>query len=426
MKQIKIKGIEEVVYYEKLDNNLDVYIVSKTNRNSISISMTTKYGSKDLEFIPKGSTKFYKSPRGVAHFLEHKVFDTPNSKDIMDLFSKNGIMANAYTSSFQTTYHFNCVKDVEENVNALLDLVQSASFTDKLVEKEKGIIEQEIKGGDDEPDFYLDMKLRENLLLKHPFKYTVAGTVEDIKEITKEDLDKCYQTFYSPNNMFLIIVGNVDPEKIINSIKENQSKKQFDNPEIKVKNIKEPLKVEKEYEELRMAIEIPKFYLGIKIKEEENLNVENKIKREIYYRMFLALSFGLTSKFHEKMLENNYISYTIDATYINVDSFSTFFFSNESNEPKKVIEEIKNILKNIDIKEDDVERYKKITKSNFIATFDNVDYIEDYLNYMNVYYGDIAPNYIDIIDSITYKEFKKCIQKIDFSISSEIIAFPKE
>jgi len=151
-----------------------------------------------------------------------------------------------------------------------------------------------------------------------------------------------------------------------------------------------------------------------------------KLKRKMYYSILLSLVFGVTSDFYEKMCNSNYLSYSLDTSHINLDSFSLFIFNSASKEPKKVIEEIKKELKNISITEEELNRYKKVVTTNIIAVFDSVEYINDYINYMKIYYNELIPNHIDIINKVSLNDFNKYIQKIDFSISSELIIFPQE
>jgi len=217
--------LDLTVYSETLDNGLQVYIVPKNDKNDTYVTISTKFGSTNIEFIPNGEKDFVKVPYGIAHFLEHKLFDQPSGEDAEEFFSKSGSSCNAYTDLHQTTYLFRGSKNLLENINYLLDYVGDPYFTDENVEKEKGIIIEELKLYKDDPIDCGVEQLTYNMFIEHPVQIGAVGTEESINSITKEDLYKCYKTFYNPNNMVMVITGNVEPEAAIRSIKENQSKK---------------------------------------------------------------------------------------------------------------------------------------------------------------------------------------------------------
>ena len=227
MKKNKLRQFSLDLYSETLDNGLLINVIPKTNVNNIYVTFSTKYGSVHDEFIPIDQNDFYKVPMGVAHFLEHKVFEQEDGKDPFTRFSTNGADANANTSNYKTTYLFSGPSNLSDNLNFLLDFVQSPYFTDENVEKEKGIIAQELKMLNDKPYWHLYEKALLNSFINHPIKYPVGGTLETIKRITKDDLYTCYNTFYHPANMFITISGNVEPEEVIDIIKNNQDKKTF-------------------------------------------------------------------------------------------------------------------------------------------------------------------------------------------------------
>ena len=228
MKKTNIDKLKLELYQEKLDNGLEIYIIPKNNCNNIYATISTKYGSNIDEFVPIKSKKMKKFPLGIAHFLEHKMFEMEDGTDPFEIYSNNGADANANTSNYKTTYLFSGPQYFKENLNYLLDYVQTPYFTDKNVEKEKGIIIQEIKMYQDDPYTVLYEKAIYNSFIKHPIKMPVIGDIENVKSITKEDLYECYNTFYNPGNMFVVITGNVDPEETIELIKQNQEKKQFE------------------------------------------------------------------------------------------------------------------------------------------------------------------------------------------------------
>ena len=226
MEKIEFKQLQEELYHEKLENGLEVYILPKKGFNKTFATFTTKYGSIDNHFVPLGSEEYIKVPDGIAHFLEHKLFEKEDG-DVFQQFSKQGASANAFTSFTRTAYLFSSTSNVELNLDTLMDFVQEPYFSEKTVEKEKGIIGQEITMYDDNPDWRLYYGVIQNLYENHPVRIDIAGTVESISHINKDLLYECYGTFYHPSNMLLFVVGPVNVEQTMKQIKDNQNKKQF-------------------------------------------------------------------------------------------------------------------------------------------------------------------------------------------------------
>ena len=385
------------LYQEKLDNGLEVYIVPKDNVNGIYVTFTTRFGSINVEFVDEKGDMI-KVPNGVAHFLEHKVFEQEDKKDPFTFFSERGCDANANTSNYKTTYLFSGANSFYENLNYLLDYVQSPYFTDENVEKEKGIIEQEINMYMDEPFFKIYDGLLKNAFLEHPIKYPIAGTVDDIKKITKEDLYTCYNTFYNPSNMFLVITGNVDPKETIHSIKLNQEDKKFKNvKKITLKEYDEPNEVATKLEEIKMDIEIPKVGIGYKI---DCSNIDKNIYDiKNYIGILLNLKLGSTSLLSEKLKLENLITHDIDVTMVNTDKHILVMLTFETEQSKKVIKLIEEELSDLRIMEEELERRKKVKKSNCIYRSDSIYSIN------NKIVGDIITKNKVILDE--YKEIDK-------------------
>ena len=219
MKKNNIKFFNETLYEETLENGMKVYIIPNDNVLDTFVTFTAKYGGCNYEF--KYNNKFVKLPNGVAHFLEHKMFEQKNRVEPFTFFGRTGTYSNAATNYHNTYYIFAGNNNFKENLNYLLDFVQDPYFTDENVEKEKGIIAQEIKMYDDIPDRIIYEKNIYNLFNNNPIRYSIGGSVEDITKITKEDLKKAYDVFYQPSNMFITITGKVNPNEAIEIIKEN-------------------------------------------------------------------------------------------------------------------------------------------------------------------------------------------------------------
>lgn len=264
MEKIVYEQLKETLYYEKLPNGLEVYILPKQGFNKTFATFTTKYGSMDNTFVPLGKEEMIRVPDGIAHFLEHKLFEKEDH-DAFQLFSKQGASANAFTSFTRTAYLFSCTSNVETNLNTLLNFVQEPYFSEQTVEKEKGIIGQEIQMYQDNPDWRLYFGLIDSLFVKHPIKIDIAGTIESISNITKDLLYECYETFYHPSNMLMFVVGAIDPEKTMDLVRENQAKKDYKNqPEIVRSFEEEPEEVNERKMVISMPVQTPKCLVGVK------------------------------------------------------------------------------------------------------------------------------------------------------------------
>lgn len=401
------------LYYEKLDNGLEVYIVPKDNVNSIYATFSTKFGSINSEFVPYDRTKMAKFPLGVAHFLEHKMFEQKNGIDPFTFYSERGSDANANTSNYKTTYLFSGTSFLDENLNYLLDYVQSPYFTDENVEKEKGIIEQEIRMYDDSPYFKLYDRILYSAFKFHPIKYPIAGTISSIKKITKEDLYTCYYTFYHPSNMFLVITGNVDPKDIMCLVKANQEHKTFKPyKEIILKEYEEPDEVQIKNGSAEMEIEIPKVGIGYKIRNNSSLNI-NKFKT--YIGMFFDIKFGSVSEFNEKIKLQNLTTMDLDITLVNTDKHVLVIMSAETKQSKILIEKIEEELKNTKISETDFNRKKKVKKSSVIYKSDSIYALNNKIMSNIINYGKVITDEHAMIDELNYKELFDIIKNVNFN-----------
>ena len=423
MKKNNLERLDVELYEETLDNGLKVFIAPKDNVNGIYATLNTKFGSINSEFVPIDENQMIKVPLGVAHFLEHKMFEQKDNKDPFTFFSERGCDANANTSNYKTTYLFSGANSFYDNIKFLLDYVQEPYFTDENVEKEKGIIEQEINMYMDEPYFKMYEGLIYNSFVKHPIKYPIAGTVKDIYRITKEDLYTCYNTFYHPSNMFLVITGNVDVKEALNVIKINQEDKTFrEFKPIVLKDYNEPNNVEKEKEIVHMDIEIPKVGIAYKI------DCSN-IKRNIYdIKTYLSILFdlkiGSTSILSEELKSLNLITQDLDFSMVNTDKHIVIMIITETNNISEVITKIEEELSNLTIYEEELQRKKKVRKSNSIYKGDSIysinnKIVSDIMNYDKIIYDDYKK-----IDKLNIKEMNKIINEINLNNKTIYIIKP--
>ena len=416
MNKITLNNLDIDIYHEYLDNGLNVYVIPKNDVNNIYATFTTNYGSNEVEFVPLGEKKMVKVPLGIAHFLEHKMFEQEDGKDPFAFFGERGSDANA-----KTTYLFSGPEFFEDNMNYLLDYVQSPYFTDENVEKEKGIIEQEIKMYQDDPYTMMYEKLLKNSLINNPMKDPIIGTIESVRSITKEELYTCYNTFYHPANMFVVVSGNVDPEKTIRLIEENQSKKEFEDfNKIKIKEYKEPDKVEEIKETLNLNVTIPKVCLSYKINTSIIKGIsERKVKT--YLSIFFDLKFGMTSLLNEELREKEIITDSLGGDAVDVKSHVLYTICGETNKKDKLLEALMSSMEDLSVSEDELERKKKVYISSLIYMTDNIFRLNHkVMNDINKY-GEIIDNNYDEIRSLNITEMRKVLNSIDFSNYNVIV-----
>ena len=407
----KLEKMDLNLYYEKLDNGLDVYIVPFDKVNSVYVTFSTKFGSIHDEFIPYDRSSMTKFPLGIAHFLEHKLFEQKNGVDPFTFYSERGSDANANTSNFKTTYLFSGTNFLDENLNYLLDYVQDPYFTEENVEKEKGIIDQEIRMYEDSPYYKLYDRILYNSFKNHPIKYPIGGTISSIKKITVQDLYTCYYTFYHPKNMFLVITGNVDPKDVISLIKANQENKTFKKyKDIVLKEYDEPDNVVIKHGSATMDIEIPKFSVAYKIRNNSNLDI-NKFKA--YIAMFFDIKFGSVSLFNENIKEDMLSTLDMDITLVNTDKHVLVILSNDSNNAKEIINRVEEELENRKINEKDFNRKKKVKKSSVIYKSDSIYAINNKIMANIINEGKVITDEQEYIDALNYEEFTNTINNIN-------------
>lgn len=422
MNKINLKGLDETIVHEKLDNGLNIYVLRKKQFNSYSAYLIANYGAAINEFQPINESKMHKFPDGIAHFLEHKMFEQESGPSVMEKFSSLGGVCNAFTNYEYTTYYVNGTDNFYENLNFLIDYVQDPYFTDENVKKEKEIIDQERLMGKDNPYRIFHLKILDNLFVNYNYGKLVEGEKEDIFSITKEDLYRCYNTFYNPSNMSLIIVSNESEKKVIEEVKKNQSKKKFDkSQDINIKRIEEPLKVYKEYEEIYGDISKTEVAYSIKIPFIEDFDKE---KYTIYIYCLLLMNFGKISNFPLELKEKNLIDSNIG---VNVDKYGDYIIVNlttSSDEYKKVISLFKEKIDNLELSEEIFNLLKKNLVSRFVYYFMSIDSIMNYL-YAEYYDSkEIQGETFIKYKELNYDELKFVNSKLNLSNVSVTIMKP--
>ncbi len=409
MKKTNITHLDLELYTEKLANGLEIYIVPNTKINDVYVTYTTKYGSNIIDF--KNNGKEYNVPYGIAHFLEHKMFEQKDGSSPFEEFDKLGASANAYTNNIQTTYLWSCPDNFEKNMKILLDYVNNPYFTDKNVEKEKGIIIEELKMYEDSPFRNGIQKIKENALVNHPSRIDVGGTIKSVKNITKENLYDCYNAFYNPDNMFIVVTGNVEPNNVIKIIQKHFHKKNIKN-KIEIKKYNEPLRVNCKKQTINMNVTIPKFLMGIKI----DMNSYPLGKKEWYQYLSIYLDslIGPTSKFNDELKNKKIITENFSFYLDEADNYILITIAVESKCPTKLEKILKEEFKK-KINEETFNRKKKCYLSSTIKLTDNIYGINSLIMGEIIRYNKFNKDMYNQIKNLNYNNFTKLIKHIDFN-----------
>lgn len=415
----------ESTFCTTLDNGLKVYICQKKGFGKKIGMFGTKYGSVVNDFVDITTGKRIKVPDGIAHFLEHKLFEKEGA-NALDLFSKMGVSSNAYTSFDQTVYFFETSEKFEESIAMLVKLIKEPYFTDENVQKEQGIIGQEISMYDDDPTFMVYFNALRAMYQKNPVRIDIAGTIESISHITKELLYTCYNTFYSPQNMFFLVVGDVDVYKTIDVIEENIKKyenKVDTNAKIEKFSEDEPKEIAQKEIVQKMEIYLPQLCIGYKLDLARN---EEIVKNEIIVSIISDMYFSKQSDFFEKEYNSGKINGFIDMQYEGSDTFSHVIISTTSTDiegiEKDILEYITQI-KNTPIDKElfEVIKRKKIGEAILSSDSLNVSYrrvIDSILDDTNVYAD------MEILKNINENDIKEFLNKLNEvnRVSSKIIS----
>ena len=428
--------LNQKVYYEHLENGLDVVIIPKKGVTNYYATFATHFGSLNYKFKAPGNTEITTVPDGVAHFLEHKLFEEEDGINALDKLSKIGADANAYTTFNHTAYLFTCNSRFEEAFNILLKFVQNPYLTDENVEKEKGIIGQEIKMYDDDPNWQVFFQLLIALYGdKHAVSKDIAGTVESISHITPKVLYDCYNTFYDPSNMVIIVSGDVEPEKILDIIKAN------------VKSQKEKAQIERYYGEIspevfktrvekKMDVSLSMAILGFKDVKAQTLrkagySEDNKdlVKRSVAIEILLSLIAGKSSRTFEELYNEGTLTSAIDCDFTFEEDYAYSSFYVETSNVDRVVERIKeeiSYLKENGLSKEDFDRTKKMLYGNFVGMFNDPIYIAK--NMTNDYFKGVNTlDYADAYQNITKEYAEEVLREhFDFNNMALSVVSPNE
>lgn len=400
------KTIGERYYYTKHKSGLDIYVIPKKFRQSYAI-FSTKYGAADNCFKLEGDKDFVKVPDGIAHFLEHKMFENEDGSDTFERFAKYGADANAFTSSEMTGYLFSCTSHYDENLEILLDYVTKPYFTPQTVAKEQGIIGQEIKMGEDNPGRARYYNTMEALYADNQIKINVAGTVESIAEITADLLYSCYRTFYNLSNMVLVTSGDITMEQVL-AVADKVLPMQEEKKIVRSYN-PEKAEVNKKRVKVKMAVSKPMFEIGIKDIE---IPAEPKelLKKSIAGAVLYDMLFGGTSDFAIDVYESGLVR-GFAAGYSLDHIFGMGELIGESDDPEAVYDKFVKYVeekKKTGLDQGEFERIKKANYASLVKSFDSTQNIANNVTYM-------------LLDGIDIMDYSKAVSEVSFEYTEELL-----
>lgn len=409
LRELNNSRMRESIFSARLDDGLPVFISSRPGFLKGFAIMATSYGSLDNEFVPVGSDKMTRFPEGIAHFLEHKLFED-QAGDIFDQFARLGASANAFTSHAVTAYHFSAAETFNECLELLLDFVADPYFTEESIEKERKVIAQEIRMYDDLPDQRGHLNLLKSLYHKHPIREDIPGSVASIKEITKAQLESCYHTFYRPENMVLCVAADVDPKECLARIVANAARRRekYGAPKagaIQRAPIVEPRTVLRARIEEKLSVSRPHVWIGWKGLPEKK--GEKFIRREFEVAFLLDLLLGRSTEFYEKHYESGLLDGTFGASYVTErDDHAYLVIEGETDDPDAFIRAVDERLAEARAKglsNDDFARIKSKAFGRFLRSFNSLEYVGT--GYAESYFqGWDFLRYLDILEPIEMKD----------------------
>lgn len=420
MEKKSYNGLDLNVYEEVLDNGLRVFI-SPIPRHTIHARITTFFGGSVLEFKMDGSKDFIKVPGGIAHFLEHKMFEKEDGVDPLSIYENNGASGNAFTNEFVTAYHFTGAGHFYENLETLLKCVHEPYFTDENVLKEKGIISQEKKQDLDNPFSIVYDRSLVNTFHNLDFKNTVLGSLEDINSITKEDLYNCYNTFYHPSNMILTISGDVAPDEVIKFIKDFYKKYDFKKrPKVEIKHKDEPESVVKDKDIIYMDNLSKEILISYKVKKPNY--IKDVYLNKIYFSFLLDMKFGAISQVVDVFAKNKNLISSVSSYLEVVDDYYVILFNATVKDGEdEIIDLIDKTIKDFDFNEEDFNLIKKAVLNSTVLSTENSTGICNMISNQVYFYGKPIYDMYDKLKKLDFETFKKSIQNINLNNRSVVV-----
>lgn len=380
--------------YVKHSSGLDIYICEMEGFRSVEALFGTKYGSINTMFKMNNDKEYTIVPEGIAHFLEHKLFENEDC-DVFELYAKTGANGNAYTSFDRTCYLFSCSKNYQESLKILLDFVQKPYFTKASVDKEQGIIGQEIQMTNDNPEWRVFFNMLRCMYHNHPVKIDIAGTIESIAQIDADLLYKCYNTFYNLNNMVLSIAGNINADEVLAICDEYL--KPCEDKGLETVFPEEPDSIVRPEIYETQPVGTPVFHIGYKCTP---CNGQERLIKNIALSIASALITDASSDMYQKLLKEEIINSSFCSEIFCGDGYFSVIFAGESDFPEKVRDSITAEIKKISengIEEKIFQRIKKSMYGALIRQLNNVEAVASMM--LGAYMAEVSP--YDMIDTVS-------------------------
>ena len=396
MKQSFYERIGESVYRETLPNGLQICVVPKTGYAKKYAFFATRYGGMDTRFCLDG--KWLDTPAGIAHYLEHKMFDTKEGNALQEL-AKNGAEPNAFTSNAMTGYYFDSTDHFEENLKILLSFVSVPYFTEESVAKEQGIIGQEIRMIEDNPDWQIYTRMLNALYVNSPARTSIAGTVESISHITAETLYDCHKAFYTPSNMILTVVGDVDPIHVVDLAKRILPRE--GGPEILRDYGEEPETVAEKETSLSMEVSCPQFLVGFKCRPAEN--GMDYMRTALIGDMACDILLGDSSPLYQRLYEQELINSSFGGSFEMMPGIAYLYAGGDSRDARTVAAEIKKEAARLAREGIDEDFYQRIRRASFGANIQGLNSFENIaVSLTEGYFHGYDPfRFVQAFDTIT-------------------------
>lgn len=412
MREKYYQQIDERVFESTLNNGLKLFVIPKQGFQKTFVTYTTQFGSLDNKFKPHNQDEFVTVPDGVAHFLEHKLFEN-EEEDLFIAFAEDNAQVNAFTSFDRTSYLFSATDNIERNIKRLLTMVETPYFTKETVDKEKGIIAEEIKMYQEQPGYKLMFNTLRAMYDSHPIKVDIAGSVESIYDITKDDLYLCYETFYHPSNMVLFVVGDVEPNAIEQIVTEHEDKRDKEaQPVIQRDPLVEKASVNEKVVTETMKLQSPRLMLGFKNDPLTNLQPEQFVRKDLEMTLFFELVFGEETDFYQSLLTDELIDDTFGYQFVLEPTYSFSIITSATQQPDKLkdlllteLEQKKGQL----VDEEAFELLKKQFIGEFITGLNSLEYIAN--QYTKLYFEGVSLfDLLDIVENITLESVNSTVQ----------------
>lgn len=422
MEQIKLPTGEKL-YKTKLSNGLGVFIFPKPQFLRTYGVLSTNYGSIDSHF------KSYKGdqlevPPGIAHFLEHKLFEEETG-NAFDRFAKWGASVNAFTSHTQTSYLFSTIEGWQDALVELIQFVNNPYLTPENVDKEKGIIEQELQMYADHPDHRIHSTLLENLYHNNPVRIDIGGTVESVRAITVDQLLDCFYTFYQPSNMALAVVGDVDPQETLRIIQSNYPTWKHTQGEIERIYPTEAREVVRPWMVEELNISRPRYLLGFK--HEPIWQGEDLLREQITMSLVWRLIVGRSSSFYEELYASNLVNDSFGASFSPTSQFAYSLLGSETDQPEKLHEKLRKIITKLQgeaISPADIERLKRSIYGGHLGSYDSFEYVGN--RYISYYFGQTPYHkFLDLVRDVSEQDVQRALnENLQWDFSSVAILKP--